>query len=107
MEGNAQLVNTPLLVENVVSMCLKEAVTNVVKHSHATSCKVLIHESPDELKIIVQDDGIGSEKLNSFQGNGICGIRERLEFVNGSLEIQNLDGIILDIRVPNVILAND
>src|SRR5690606_21535641 len=33
--GSAKLVNTPLLVENVLSMCLKEAVTNVGKHSQA------------------------------------------------------------------------
>jgi two-component system sensor histidine kinase DesK len=107
MEGTPKLANTPLLVENVVSMCLKEAVTNVVKHSQASSCKVLIQESPSELQIIVHDDGIGVDKVDSFKGNGIRGMRERLEFVNGSLEIKKSGGVVLDIRVPNVILAKD
>ncbi|WP_332692827.1 sensor histidine kinase [Halalkalibacter lacteus] len=104
IEGNAKLKSTPLLVENVVSMCLKEAVTNVVKHSQATYCKVFIQEAPDELQIIVQDDGIGiSDKIDSSKGNGLRGMRERLEFVNGSLEITKSNGTILDFRVPNAI----
>ena len=40
-----ELVNTPLLVENVLSMCLKEAVTNIVKHSRATTCSISIKQS--------------------------------------------------------------
>ncbi|MFC0470859.1 sensor histidine kinase [Halalkalibacter kiskunsagensis] len=104
MEGDPNLKSTPLLVENVVSMCLKEAVTNVVKHSQASSCKVMICESSDELQIIVQDDGIGiSEKSESSSGSGLKGIRERLEFVNGSLDFVKSDGTVLDIRVPNAI----
>ncbi|MCM3490368.1 sensor histidine kinase [Alkalihalophilus marmarensis] len=103
-EGNAKLSNTPLLVENVVTMCLKEAVTNVIKHSEATSCKVVIKELPEELQITVQDNGIGiNDKEESNDGTGLLGIRERLEFVNGSLEITAVDGTTLDIRVPNVI----
>ncbi|ADC50061.1 two-component sensor histidine kinase [Alkalihalophilus pseudofirmus OF4] len=103
-KGNAKLSNTPLLVENVVTMCLKEAVTNVIKHSEATSCKVVIKELPEELQITVQDNGIGiNDKEESNDGTGLLGIRERLEFVNGSLEITAVDGTTLDIRVPNVI----
>ncbi len=100
-DGNAQLKSTPLLVENVVSMCLKETVTNVVKHSQAKLCKVSIKESPDELRIIVQDDGVGFS--GTSLGNGLRGIRERLEFVNGSLEISQANGTIVVIKVPNAI----
>ncbi|MEC2072264.1 sensor histidine kinase [Alkalihalophilus marmarensis] len=103
-EGSTKLSNTPLLVENVVTMCLKEAVTNVIKHSEATSCKVVIKELTEELQITVQDNGIGiNDKEESNDGTGLLGIRERLEFVNGSLEITAVDGTTLDIRVPNVI----
>ncbi|PSL40492.1 two-component system sensor histidine kinase DesK [Planomicrobium soli] len=105
--GNAQLTNTPLLVENVLSMCLKEAVTNVVKHSNASRCSVLIKQKPEEVLVQVEDDGIGlSEGSNLTQGNGLAGMRERLEFVNGTLEIKTMEGTVLNIRVPNVILYN-
>ena len=36
IEGDPEFTNIPPLVENVLSMCLKEAVTNVVKHSYGT-----------------------------------------------------------------------
>ncbi|MDL4841210.1 sensor histidine kinase [Aquibacillus rhizosphaerae] len=102
VEGNPNLSHTPLLVENVVSMCLKEAITNVVKHSSASTCQVLIKQSPNELFIEVKDDGIGLVEGNG-KGHGLQGIRERLEFLNGSLEIQSIDGTTLKIKVPNAI----
>ncbi|MGI2328800.1 sensor histidine kinase [Planococcus sp. YIM B11945] len=103
--GNAQLTNTPLLVENVLSMCLKEAVTNVVKHSEATRCSILVKQTAEEVLVQVQDDGIGMpESHTHIQGNGLAGMRERLEFVNGILDIKTREGTILNIRVPNVIL---
>ncbi|ANU08946.1 sensor histidine kinase [Planococcus antarcticus DSM 14505] len=103
--GSPKLTNTPLLVENVLSMCLKEAVTNVVKHSGAARCSVLIKQNPEEILVQVQDDGQGFPGGNtSLQGNGLAGMRERLEFVNGSVGIKVMDGTTLNIRVPNVIL---
>ncbi|MFC7061005.1 sensor histidine kinase [Halobacillus seohaensis] len=104
MEGNPELEKTPLLVENVLSMCLKEAVTNVVKHSEATACHVRIKQSPNELSIAVEDNGVGvSGKADAAQGHGLQGMRERLEFVNGTLEISSSSGTTLHIRVPNII----
>lgn len=104
IEGSPNLTNTPLIVENVLSMCLKEAVTNVVKHSQASACNVLIKQSPSEVFIQVQDNGVGStENLDFAQGHGISGMKERLEFVNGSLTINTTDGTTLTIQVPNVI----
>ena len=105
--GSAKLINTPLLVENVLSMCLKEAVTNVVKHSGATRCSILIKQKPEEVLVQVQDDGIGFEGSSQQQGNGLAGMRERLEFVNGSVDIKTMDGTTLNIRVPNVILYKE
>ncbi|WP_188454857.1 sensor histidine kinase [Virgibacillus oceani] len=103
-EGNPELTNTPLLVENVLSMCLKEAVTNIVKHSQATSCRVAIIQSTNEVLIKVEDNGIGmSDKAESFSEHGIQGMRERLDFINGSLSLESSGGTILTIQVPNVI----
>ena len=104
LTGSAKLQNTPLLVENVLSMCLKEAVTNVIKHSQATNCDVAIQQSTNEVKIQVQDNGIGIDvKNDQNQGTGLQGMRERLDFVNGSLEVTKENGTILILRVPTVI----
>ncbi|GGA83186.1 sensor histidine kinase [Ornithinibacillus halotolerans] len=103
LEGNPKLKDTPLLVENVLGMCLKEAVTNVVKHSKARICRVKIQQLPSEVCIIVQDDGIGIESTDTTKGNGLRGMRERLDFVNGNLELEVSNGTVLSIKIPNVI----
>src|SRR5690625_7977520 len=64
-----ELTDTTLLIENVLSMCLKEAVTNVVKHSKAKICKIFIEQSPKNTLITVQDDGIGiSNEIKTHKG---------------------------------------
>lgn len=102
--GNPKLQNTQLLVESVLSMCLKEAVTNVIKHSQATNCHVSIQQLSNEVVISVQDNGIGTKlEADNRQGTGLQGMRERLDFVNGSLEISQANGTLLKFRVPTVI----
>ncbi|MGM0875792.1 MAG: sensor histidine kinase [Bacillota bacterium] len=102
------LTNVPLLTENILSMCLKEAVTNVVRHSGASTCTISIKQSQNEIEIIVRDDGIGSVTNDNFtKGNGLNGMKERLEFVNGSLDIISQKGTTLLIKVPNVIKQTD
>lgn len=104
-QGDLSAITVPLLVENVLSMCLKESVTNIVKHSKAETCIVFIRQTPDELLLTIQDDGVGfAETYDQSDGNGLAGIRERLEFINGSVEVDSGSGTIVKIRVPNVIL---
>lgn len=102
--GDPSFTNIPTIVENVLSMCLKEAVTNVVKHSYGTSCSVLFEQMPNEFVITVEDNGIGITRGGETSpGNGLKGMRERLEFINGSLRVEGGEGTKLSIRVPAVI----
>lgn len=103
--GNPRLQSTALLAENVLCMCMKEAVTNVVKHSHATHCNITIDVTADEVILGVQDNGIGMTKQSGNHGNGLRGMKERLEFVNGSLFVDTTDklGTKLTIKVPNAV----
>lgn len=97
-----KLSKASLLNENILSMCLKEAVTNVVKHSGATTCSVAIEENSMETVMTIRDNGVfkdAEEKLT--KGNGLIGIKERLEFVNGSMELNTEEGTTLIIKVPN------
>ncbi len=107
VKGNPEEMDIPPLVENVLSMCLKEAVTNVVKHSYGAKCHIEFEQSVNEFLIRVEDDGIGIPgKGINLPGNGIKGIRERLDFVNGSLDIEANAGTKLTIRVPDIIKKN-
>ncbi|MDG5471967.1 sensor histidine kinase [Jeotgalibacillus sp. ET6] len=104
IQGTDTLHHTPFLVENVLSMCLKEAVTNVVKHSEADLCEISILQTSEEIRLLIKDDGNGlAEGVDRDNGNGLQGMRERLEFVNGSMDIRFAEGTSLTIRVPVVI----
>jgi two-component system sensor histidine kinase DesK len=96
------LENVSLLTENILSMCMKEAVNNVVKHSGATNCFISIEQTWKEIVLTIHDDGIfkGSREV-ATEGNGLIGMKERLEFINGSLDLSLKEGTTLTIRVPN------
>lgn len=105
--GSPIFTNIPPLVENVLSMCLKEAVTNVVKHSYASICHFTFEQTAEALKIIIQDDGIGiPANGQNLPGNGLQGMRERLEFVNGHLEVRGEKGTEVLIHVPIILKQN-
>lgn len=92
------------LVENILCMCMKEAVTNVVKHSYGNTCDIFFERSTNAFIIKVIDDGIGIPQSGAgLPGSGIDGIKERLEFVNGHLRIEANHGTTLTITVPVII----
>ncbi|WP_243355237.1 sensor histidine kinase [Bacillus litorisediminis] len=99
--GEFKLSNVPLLTEHILSMCLKEAVTNIVKHSGATRCSIKIEQTREETIVTIHDNGVFNHSAEHLmQGHGIKGMKERLEFVNGSLELMTKDGTTLQLRVP-------
>lgn len=98
--GNPKTIHMSVLFENVISMCLKEAVTNIVKHSKASTCIVTIEQNENELMLSVKDNGIGFEETVSLVGSGLKGMQERVEFLNGTVEIKSEQGTEVIIRVP-------
>lgn len=108
IEGDPSLLGISLLSENVLSMCLKEAVNNVVKHSGATSCSLTLEQSPTEVIMKVHDDGRNSSNAMNFKnGHGLQGMKERLEFVNGTLDISLKDGTTIITRIPQIVRRMD
>ncbi|WP_342556317.1 sensor histidine kinase [Paenibacillus sp. FSL R7-0652] len=108
LKGSSKLQDTSQLNENVLGMCLKEAVTNVVKHSQASVCTITIEETPSHNVLTVHDNGIGIEgtRKQDRRGTGILGMKERLEFVNGCMDIRTgaqLEGTAVVIHVPKLV----
>lgn len=89
------------IAENIISMCLKEAVTNVVRHSNSTTCNIRINQNKKETIMEIKDNGTTPFKEeDAHKGNGLAGMRERLDFINGTLEITANAGTIVKIVVP-------
>lgn len=83
-KGMTDFNSIPLLKQNIIAMCLREAATNVVKHSRAKNCRVEIKISDGKIIVKVEDDGIGFPETVQ-EGNGLRGMRERLALIEGEL----------------------
>lgn len=84
--------------DGVLAWCLREAVTNVVKHSSAKRCEVRIFNDDGTARLEVSDDGLGAESLNG--GSGLAGMRERVALVGGSVRVESNGGLHLLVSVP-------
>jgi len=71
--------------ETTLALALREAVTNIVRHAHATRCGLRFVTEEGQRWLIVEDDG---EHLHEIEGNGIRGIRERVESIGGRFTLE-------------------
>ncbi|WP_187264594.1 chemotaxis protein CheB [Pontibacter beigongshangensis] len=67
----------------------QELLNNIIKHSQATKASVELIRKHKQIKLTVQDNGIGlnKEELKSMKGIGLRSIQHRLELLGGELEI--------------------
>ncbi|MEU2064289.1 histidine kinase [Streptomyces sp. NPDC013455] len=97
------LTGVPEEAESALAWTLREAVTNVVRHSGADRCTVrLLHRQTLDgplLELSVEDNGSGGP--GAGPGNGLTGLAERLEKAGGTLEAGRVRrGFRLLARVP-------
>jgi two-component system sensor histidine kinase DesK len=83
--------------ESVVALVVREAVTNVVRHAHARNCHLRLMPVNGTCRLEIQDDGRGG---GNVEGNGLRGMRERIEALGGTFERDNTVGTKLSIQFP-------
>ena len=75
---------------------IQEALTNVVRHAHARSCRVYLQRLVNTVLITIEDDGVGfdpdSNPLESRHGLGLLGVRERAGRLRGTVRIESAPG---------------
>ena len=90
----------PPAQEAVLCLALREAVTNIVRHSGARHCRMSLHATDGTCTMRVTDDGRGGDV--PF-GSGLSGMRERVEVLGGTLTRDGRHGTTLTVTLP---LAN-
>ncbi|MGO1590947.1 MAG: sensor histidine kinase [Ancrocorticia sp.] len=78
------------------SWVLREAATNIVRHSQATRCTIRVERDSDRAVLSVTNNGAPNarsaaseaEALPAVAGSGLAGLRNRLEGINGSLTVE-------------------
>ncbi|MDR3435204.1 ATP-binding protein [Telmatospirillum sp.] len=96
----------PAFIETTIYRIIVELLTNIVKHADATAVSATLDRRSGQVVLIVEDNGCGFAQpigMPSSQRHlGLLGIRERLELVNGQMEIESEigGGTTVFVRIP-------
>jgi two-component system sensor histidine kinase DesK len=103
--AKTEIVEIPMspAQESVAALIMREAVTNVVRHAHARQCVLRVAKNNGSCVVEVQDDGRGG---NHAEGNGLRGMRERVEALGGTLVRDTSAGTKLRFEFPLAACAN-
>ena len=105
-------VRLPPSAESAVYRIVQEALTNVLKHARADTVSVSVEHRAGEVRVIVEDDGVGFDPEAVSQSPedrapakprlGLSGIRERLSLLGGGLTLESSPGVgtTLFIAIP-------
>lgn len=94
----ATLPELPGSVSITFYRLLQESLTNIARHAQAQNVQVVLGYDGEKLSLLVADDGKGFEMARTATptglpvGNGLLGMRERLDLLGGSLEIESQPG---------------
>jgi signal transduction histidine kinase len=95
LESKPDDPSLPDYVEREVYYALREALTNVTKHSHASRVEIQITQGPDLLEASLKDNGVGFDQDNqkNRSGLGLSGMEDRIKKVGGRLSIKSSPGL--------------
>src|SRR3954471_9567454 len=104
VSGDEEAVLLPAAVQATLGWAVREAVTNVLRHSRATTCTIALRSAGGEAELRVANDGAAGEADRRW-GNGLTGLAERLDASGGRLAAFRDDGrfeltATLPVRVP-------
>jgi signal transduction histidine kinase len=86
----------PKPIESTAYFCAAEAITNAVKHAHATTIKITMQRTANILILTVSDDGVGGADPT---GSGLRGLTDRVAALDGQLTIDSPQGSGTRLRI--------
>jgi PAS domain S-box-containing protein len=91
LEAEDLMDRLPLTVERDLFNIVQEGLSNVIRHSGSSKAVVRLVRKPDQAMLQIQDFGRGMDAgdMRQAAGLGIVGMRERLRYVNGRLDIES------------------
>lgn len=83
---------------------VKEAMSNIVKHSNADAITILLREHPGFYQLSIEDNGSRRNSIESEQilnrDIGLSNMKERVEALHGAFRIHNEKGFLIFISIP-------
>lgn len=92
-------MNVPKQIKYSFISITKEALSNIMKHSNATSAFITMREHPGLYQLIIKDNGTKSSSA-SDTGIGLVNMKDRVSALDGTIQFQTTDGFRIFITVP-------
>ncbi len=103
VDCDLKLSNLRAKAESSIVLIIKEAATNIIKHSDGNHVLIKAKQNTDELNLLIKNDG----HVKSFNmGNGLSGIQERVQELGGLIKITNENGFCLDISFNKSVFSS-
>jgi signal transduction histidine kinase len=103
VDSTVEQVDLSNEVATVVYRVVQEALTNIVRHAHATVASVAVTLRGGQLRAIIEDDGVGFDPSAETSSLGVRGMVERAELAGGSLVVDCRPGsgttVVLEVPV--------
>lgn len=80
----------PVYIQTALFRIVQEAINNIRKHAGVSKAQIVMTESREQLKFLIKDEGKGFNKereLNKAGSYGLVGMKERVELLEGTIEI--------------------
>ena len=91
--------NQPPKVKYAIIAIVREAFSNIIKHSDATQVSLIVREHPGLYQVIVSDNGSQPE-YNLENGMGLNNIKTRVESLGGIVNIDDASGFKVFVSIP-------
>ena len=86
-------------MDSLLGWVVREGATNVIRHSGARECRIVLRRGEGRARLELIDDGVGG--LPDGDGSGLVGLRERVGAMGGNLEAGPAEqGFRLSVDVP-------
>ena len=102
VEGLTAEDRLPGPVETVVYRVVQESLTNVVRHAHASTVRVVLQGDQHRVRALVRDDGVGFDVSAATLTLGLRGMTERAELAGGAVRLRSSPGrgCTVELEVP-------
>lgn len=92
-------LNVPREIKYSFISITKEALSNIMKHSNATSALITMREHPGLYQLIIKDNGT-RQASGKDTGIGLVNMKDRISTLNGTIQFQTDEGFRIFITVP-------
>ena len=97
VERRCEGLEMPPAKERVLALIVREAVTNILRHSQARACRLALFRADGAYRLEISDDGRGGKHE---EGVGMCSIRTRAEALGGTAVWSSAIGTQLSVSLP-------